>query len=46
VRKKLAERNGFEPAGTLSDISNLLINHVLLSPPLPLIARIWHWEWH
>jgi hypothetical protein len=39
----MVEREGLEPAGSLSQISNLLIPLELLSPALPLHPRIWHW---
>jgi hypothetical protein len=42
----LVEREGLEPAGGLSRISNLLIPLELLSPALPLDPRIWHSIWH
>jgi hypothetical protein len=39
-------REGLEPVGSASEISNLLVNHVLMSPSIPSKPRIWHSIWH
>jgi hypothetical protein len=44
----LVVREGLEPVGDASEISNLLKFIALLSPKIPLTPRIWHsiWHWH
>jgi hypothetical protein len=41
-------REGLEPVGDASEISNLLIFIAHLSPEIPLDPQIWHsiWHWH
>jgi hypothetical protein len=38
----LVEREGLEPAGSLSQISNLLMTVDFLSPQFPSDPRFWH----
>ena len=40
------EREGLEPAGRTSQISNLLMNLDFLSPQSPSDSRFWHSIWH
>lgn len=42
----MVEREGLEPAGSLSQISNLLMAFEFHSPSLPSNTRIWHSIWH
>jgi len=42
----MVEREGLEPAGSLSQLSNLLMNLDFLSPQFPSDPRFWHSIWH